>query len=170
MTAHNAILEASRNSNELEGMGTTCCAAILKDGQLTFGHIGDSRLYLIRDGQAYMLTDDHTMVNSLIKRGVLTSDEARTHEQRNVLTAALGAESSTIAGDFVETPMPMQAGDTLLMCSDGLHGLVSDEEMKSLAWEQPLSDACRQLITLAKERGGPDNITVQLLRVRDIPT
>jgi serine/threonine protein phosphatase PrpC len=167
--AHRAILEASRNSEDLQGMGTTCCAAILKDGQLTFGHIGDSRLYLIRDGYAHALTDDHTMVNALLKRGILTPEEARTHDQRNVLTAALGAESTTIAGDFAESPLPMQAGDTLLMCSDGLHGLVSDEEMQTLATEYSLTDACRQLIALAKERGGPDNITVQLLRVRDVP-
>jgi serine/threonine protein phosphatase PrpC len=168
--AHRAILDASRGSDELAGMGTTCCAAIFKDGNLTFGHIGDSRLYLIRDGHTELLTEDHTVVNALLKRGVLTPEQARTHEQRNVLTAALGAESTTIAGDFAETPKPLQAGDTVLMCSDGLHGLVSDEELESRAWQQPLTEACRQLIALARERGGPDNITVQLLRVRNIPT
>jgi len=168
--AHRAILDASKSIEELDGMGTTCCAAILREGQLMFGHIGDSRLYLIRDGRAQMLTEDHTVVNALLKRGVLTAEQARTHEQRNILTAALGAESATIAGDFAEAPLPLQAGDTLLMCSDGLHGVVSDEEMEALAWQRPLTDACHQLIALAKERGGPDNITVQLLRVRNIPT
>jgi PPM family protein phosphatase len=167
--AHQAILDASRQTEELEGMGTTCCAAIMKDGQLTFGHVGDSRLYLLRYGQARLLTEDHTLVNGLLKRGILTPEEARTHEQRNVLTAALGSESSKIAGDFVEDPLPMQTGDTLLMCSDGLHGLVTDEEMEALAWERPLTSACQQLISLAKERGGPDNITVQLLRVKEVP-
>jgi serine/threonine protein phosphatase PrpC len=167
--AHQAILDAARNTEELEGMGTTCCAAILKNGQLTLGSIGDSRLYLLRYGQARLLTEDHTLVNGLLKQGILTTEEARTHERRNVLTAALGAESSTIAGDFAEDPLPMQSGDTLLMCSDGLHGLVTEEEMESLAWQQPLTDACRRLISLAKERGGPDNITVQLLRIREIP-
>jgi serine/threonine protein phosphatase PrpC len=167
--AHQAITDASRNGDGLRGMGTTCCAAILKDGQLTYGNIGDSRLYLLRYGQARLLTEDDTMVNALIKKGILTPEEARTHDQRNVLTAALGAESSIVAEDFVEAPMPMQSGDTLLMCSDGLHGLVTEEEMESLAWEQPLADACRQMVSLAKERGGPDNITVQLLRVMDVP-
>jgi PPM family protein phosphatase len=167
--AHQAIMDASHNSEELEGMGTTCCAAILKDGRLTFGNIGDSRLYLLRYGQARLLTEDHTLVNGLLKSGLLTPEEARAHDRRNVLTAALGAESSKIAGDFAESPMPMQTGDTLLMCSDGLHGLVTEEEMESLTWEQPLTDACRQLISLAKERGGPDNITVQLLRMKEVP-
>jgi PPM family protein phosphatase len=167
--AHQAIHDASRNDDGLQGMGTTCCAAILKAGKLTYGNIGDSRLYLLRYGQARLLTEDDTMVNALIKKGVLTAEEARTHDQRNVLTAALGAESSIATKDFVDAPMAMQTGDTLLMCSDGLHGLVTAEEMESLAWEQPLTEACRQLVSLAKERGGPDNITVQLLRVMEVP-
>ena len=167
--AHYVILETSRHNEALEGMGTTCCAAILKGGLLTFGSIGDSRLYLLRYGQARLLTEDHTMVNALIKRGVLNADDARTYEGRNVLTAALGSASSEIAGDFAETPIALQKGDTLLMCSDGLHGVVSDEEMEALAWNRPLTDACRQLISLAKDRGGPDNITVQLLRVLESP-
>jgi serine/threonine protein phosphatase PrpC len=77
--AHSAILEASRRQDGLEGMGTTCVAAILKDGQLTYGHIGDSRLYLLRNGHAQQLTDDHTLVNSLLQRGMLTTEEARIH-------------------------------------------------------------------------------------------
>jgi protein phosphatase len=167
--AHRTIVEAARDSNELDGMGTTCCAAILKNGQLTYGSIGDSRLYLIRDGRVEALTDDHTLTNALVKEGVLSPEEARTHEKRNVLTAALGSESSAIAGEFADAPLSLQTGDTLLMCSDGLHGLVRDEEMGSMVSSLPLTEACRDLVQLAKERGGPDNITVQLLRVRDIP-
>lgn len=165
--AHHAILEVSGNHRELQGMGTTCCAAILKDGNLTYGHVGDSRLYLIRGAHAQRLTEDHTLVNALLQRGVLTPEEARTHDQRNVLTAALGSEALTIAGDFAE--VLLHAGDMLLMCSDGLHGVVSDEEMGSLASENSPSETCRRLIALAKQRGGPDNITVQLLQVRDTP-
>lgn len=167
--AHRVIMEASHDSSELDGMGTTCCAAILKHGQLVFGSIGDSRLYLIRDGKVQPLTEDHTLVNEMMKQGVLSPEEARTHEQRNVLLAALGAESSRIAGEFASTPIPLRAGDTLLMCSDGLHGQVTDQEMGSVVDSQPLTDACRELVELAKQRGGPDNITVQLLRVRDVP-
>jgi protein phosphatase len=167
--AHRVILEASHDSRDLSGMGTTCCAAILKHGQLVYGSIGDSRLYLIRDGNVQPLTKDHTLVNALIKEGVLSAEEARTHEQRNVLTAALGSESSPIAGEFAGAPIPLRPGDTLLMCSDGLHGQVTDQEMGSAVDSQPLSDACRGLVELAKQRGGPDNITLQLLRVRDVP-
>jgi serine/threonine protein phosphatase PrpC len=165
--AHHAILDASKSNDELEGMGTTCVAAILKDGRLTYGHIGDSRLYLVRDGHAQQLTDDHTLVNALLQRGVITAEEARTHEQRNVLTAAMGSESSTIAGDFSEEPLPLEVGDILFLCSDGLHGLVSDEEAEQIIGQQSLRDACRSLIALAKQRGGHDNITVQLLQVRN---
>jgi serine/threonine protein phosphatase PrpC len=167
--AHRAIMEAANANDGLEGMGTTCCAAILKDGWLTFGHIGDSRLYLMRDAHAHALTDDHTVVNALLKRGVLTAEEARNHNQRNILTAALGAASTTIAGDFVESPLQLQAEDVLLMCSDGLYNLVTDEEMASLTSIYSLTDACRQLVALAKKRGGSDNITIQLLRVREVP-
>jgi PPM family protein phosphatase len=167
--AHRVIMEASQDSRELDGMGTTCCAAILKHGQLVFGSIGDSRLYLIRDGNVQPLTEDHTLVNEMMKQGVLSAEEARTHDQRNVLLAALGSESSRIAGEFASTPIPLRAGDTLLMCSDGLHGQVTDQEMGSVVDSQPLTDACRELVELAKQRGGPDNITVQLLRVRDVP-
>lgn len=120
-------------------------------------------------GYVQPLTTDHTLVNALIKEGVLSAEEARTHEQRNGLTAALGSESSPIAGEFAGAPIPLRAGDTLLMCSDGLHGQVSDQEMGSAVDSQPLSDACRGLVELAKQRGGPDNITLQLLRVRDVP-
>ncbi len=109
------------------------------------------------------------MVNEWMKRGVLTPEEARTHQRRNVLTAAMGAETSTIAGDFAETPMALRAGDTLLMCSDGLHGLVEDDELALIASEPGLTTACQQLIAMAKQRGGGDNITVQLLRVRSLP-
>jgi PPM family protein phosphatase len=167
--AHHAILNAARNMEALDGMGTMCCAAILKRGQLTFGNIGDSRLYLIRYGQAQLLTEDHTVVNALMKQGVLNPEEAKIHRKRNILTAALGANSSGVAGDFVETPIPMKKGDTLLMCSDGLHGMVGNEEIESLASNESLTHACRQLISMAKARGGPDNITVQLLRVKEIP-
>jgi PPM family protein phosphatase len=167
--AHRTIMDASRGSSDLDGMGTTCCAAILRHGQLVFGSIGDSRLYLIRDGKVEPLTEDHTLVNALLKQGMLTAEEARNHEQRNVLTAALGSENSTIAGEFATDPIPLRSGDTLLMCSDGLHGLVNDQEMGAIVNQLPLTEACRELIELAKDRGGTDNITVQLLRVKDVP-
>ena len=168
--AHEAILRMAREERELHGMGTTCCAAILKRGELYYGHVGDSRLYLIRDGQAKPLTEDHSVVARMVKEGKLTPEEAHNHPQKNVLTAALGIEADLVAGDFSPDPLPLVAGDIVLLCTDGLHGLVSDQEMALTMQDQSLTEACRELVARAKVRGGPDNITVQLLKVRSVET
>jgi serine/threonine protein phosphatase PrpC len=165
--SHRSILQHARTGAELEGMGTTCTAAILRGARLTVGHVGDCRLYLIRDGAARQLTDDHTVVGQLLRSGLIGPDQARVHENRNVLTSALGADSSSAAADFIKVPTLMQPGDILLLCSDGLHGLVEAQEMESIAREGELRDAARRLVSLAKTRGGADNITLQLLRIRE---
>jgi protein phosphatase len=166
--AHRAILEAAEESPELRGMGTTCCAGILKNGQLYCAHVGDSRIYLIRGGRAEALTEDHNVVARMLREGLLTAEEAQHHEKRNVLTAALGIDSESLAGDFPVEPIPLMPEDIILLCTDGLHGLVSDEELANTMAEQSLTEACRELVALAKARGGPDNITAQLLRVRHV--
>jgi protein phosphatase len=166
--AHQAILDLASRMPELEGMGTTCSAAIIKDGLLSFGHIGDSRLYLLRDGQIVQLTEDHTLVNQLIKSGAISVSEAKRHHQRNVLTAALGATSANVSASFSDMPVPLEQNDVLLLCSDGLHGLLSDDEMFDLIDRQNLYMSCRSLVNKAKQCGGPDNITVQLLRVKEV--
>jgi len=164
---HQSILDLALRSPELAGMGTTCTAAILRGAKLTVGHIGDCRLYLIRDGISQLLTDDHTVVGHLLKSGLISQDQARVHENRNVLTSALGAECVSAAADFINVPTPLRMGDILLLCSDGLHGLVEDREMASISREFELRDAGRRLVNLAKTRGGPDNITLQLLKIRE---
>jgi protein phosphatase len=128
--------------------------------------VGDSRIYLIRDGAAMALTEDHSLVARMVRDGLLTPEEAEHHEQRNVLTAALGVDSASIAGDFPSEPLQLLPGDIILLCTDGLHGIVSDREMALATTEQSLTEACRELVGLAKVRGGPDNITVQLLGIR----
>ena len=163
--AQQAILERSSSDLDVKGMGTTCTAVIVHRGALTFGHIGDSRLYLIRDGQLVQMTDDHTLVNQMVKTGALTAEEASSHDQKNVLTSALGMPSRSVSADFSEAPFPLKARDIIVACSDGLHGLVSDQEINSIASEQSSSAACRSLVDLARERGAPDNITVQILRI-----
>jgi len=145
-------------------MGTTCTAAIILDGRLYYGHIGDSRLYLIRGYNISLLTQDHSQVARLVQDGLITAEEASVHPHRNVLTAAMGVEPS--AGDFLETPLPLQAGDILLMCTDGLHGLVSDQEMLATAGMLDPAEACKELVRMAKERGGFDNITLQILKIQ----
>jgi len=163
-SAHQAIQEWAGKHPELRGMGTTCTASVLREGQLYYGHIGDSRLYLLRDSTISRLTRDHSVVNRLLEQGLITPEEAAGHPERNILTAALGANAE-VAADFSETPLPLAPADLLLLCTDGLHGLVSDEELLAIACERPPRDACRALVEMAKKRGGADNITLQIIRI-----
>jgi serine/threonine protein phosphatase PrpC len=169
-TAHQAILDLASETPELRGMGTTCCAAILKQGHMYYAHVGDSRIYLIRGGTAHRLTEDHSLVARMVRDGILTAEEGENHDQRNVLTAALGVNSDSVAGDFPVAPLELVPEDIILLCTDGLHGLLSDREMALATAEQSLTDACREMVNLAKDRGGPDNITVQLLSVKCVET
>ncbi len=162
-SAHSAIQEYARQHPDLQGMGTTCTAVTVIDGRLLFGHVGDSRLYLIRGLSISRLTHDHSQVARLVQDGLLTPEEASIHPQRNVLTAAMGVDPAT--ADFSETSVPLAPADILLICSDGLHGLVSDEEMLAIAAAETAAGACKELVRLAKERGGFDNITLQILKI-----
>jgi len=166
--AHQAILELAAEEPELCGMGTTCSAAILQNGRLHIGHVGDSRIYLIRGGRAEALTEDHSLVARMVRDGLLTPEEAEHSEQRNVLTAALGVDTESVAADFPLQPLELVPGDIVLLCTDGLHGLVSPVEMAQATENQSLTQACRELVGWAKVRGGPDNITVQLLGIRKV--
>jgi protein phosphatase len=104
----------------------------------------------------------------MVRDGLLSAEEAQHHENRNVLTAALGIDSESVSGDFPVEPIELQPEDIILICTDGLHGLVSDAEMALSAEKQSLTEACRNMTALAKMRGGPDNITLQLLRIRHL--
>jgi serine/threonine protein phosphatase PrpC len=162
--AQSAIQEYTRQHPELQGMGTTCTCLVLKDHELFYGHVGDSRLYLIRNFAISLLTEDHSYVRRLVRDGMITPEDARVHPDRNVLTAALGMQTP-VAADFSETPVALEPGDTLLLCTDGLHGLVSDHELLEVAANLPAAEACQELVRRAKDRGGFDNITIQILRV-----
>jgi serine/threonine protein phosphatase PrpC len=163
--AQREILTRGSETGDLKGMGTTCTAVILRNGELSFGHIGDSRLYLLRRGVLSQLTEDHTLVHQLVKDGALNKDEAASFEQKNVLTAALGMRSEAVAADFSKEPVALKAGDTLIVSSDGLHGVIDDRQIAEVASSRSPNDACRALLNLAFERGAPDNITVQILRM-----
>ncbi len=163
--AQQEIIARGREAGNLNGMGTTCTAVILRNGELSYGHIGDSRLYLLREGILTQLTEDHTLVHQLVKGGALSKEEAAAYEQKNVLTAALGMRSEAVPADFSETPLPLEPGDTLIVSSDGLHGLIADGEIAQITDSKSPNDACHALLNLAIERGAPDNITVQILRV-----
>jgi len=166
--ANRAILERAREDRTLWGMGTTVtAAAVAADRHLQLAHVGDSRAYLLRGGGPLrQLTEDHTAVAEAVGRGLLTRAQAAVHPQRGVVTRAVGLDP----GVRVDTPPPLELaeGDQVLLCSDGLTEVVDEERIAEVLAGQADGDgACRALIAAANDAGGPDNVTVVLLRVRD---
>jgi len=162
--AHAEIRRFGTDHPELQGMGTTCTAAAIVGDALHYVHVGDTRLYLIRDGQITQVTRDHSYVGRLVEAGMITRAEAEKHPQRNILTAAVGTAPELIM-DSPGRPEPLRPDDVLLICTDGLWGQVHDEEILQAVDHQNAEEAGRDLIELARERGGPDNITVSILRL-----
>lgn len=174
--ATDALAEAVREANklviakaaedpDLRGMGTTLTTVMIRGRRLHLAHVGDSRAYLLRGGLLEMLTEDHTLVNELVKDNRLTLEEAHTHPQRSVITRAIGVEQ-VIDVDFMPEPLELIPGDQILLCSDGLTGPVSESLIAEiLNTESDGTLACQRLIDAANAGGGPDNITCVLLRV-----
>ena len=160
-----AILDRAAGDPGLWGMGTTVTAAALAgDRFLQLAHVGDSRAYLLRDGSLEQLTTDHTVVAELVRRGRLTPAQAAIHPERSILTRAVGLDPRIP----VDTPDPLELrdGDQVLLCSDGLTEAVDDDQIAELLSSTPDgTGACQALIDAANAAGGPDNITVVLLRV-----
>lgn len=139
-------------------MGTTMVAAIFFDDQMVVANIGDSRGYLRRNGELNQLTEDHSLVNELVKRGVITEQEAKTHPQKNIITRTLGISPDA---DIDINLYQLESSDQLLLCTDGLSNMVSNQQLDDvLKSDQTLAEKCQQLIKMANETGGPDNITV----------
>lgn len=162
--AHLHVTEAVSKDPELKGMGTTVVAASHAENsdQLVICHVGDSRAYLLRDEGLDILTNDHSWVHEQISAGLLTEESARSHPLKNVVTQALGG-SSVPRAEVLE--LQLQDGDLVLLCSDGLNSMLSDEEIESvLAKGGSLEDLATQLVVAANERGGNDNVTVLLLQ------
>jgi PPM family protein phosphatase len=166
VAANRVIHEHSRVHPELRGMGTTCTAVVLRDGEIAFAHVGDSRAYFVRDGAIRQVTADHSLVAQLVEHRHITPEQAKVDPRRNVVTRSVGvgAEVDVDAARFDVAPA---AGDTVLICSDGLHTLVEDHEIAQAASGPDLDEACAELIALANERGGSDNITVVIGRFGD---
>jgi protein phosphatase len=159
------IFERAQSDERLRGMGTTLVCAHFERGvgAVIVGHVGDSRAYLVRGGRIRQLTQDHSLVAQLVASNQITPEEARRDSRRNVVTRSVGV-APALDVDIVRLEEPLRSGDTLLLCSDGLHTQVSDEELARIASGESLDRACGELIALANERGGPDNITVALAR------
>jgi PPM family protein phosphatase len=163
---HEEIRRYGSSHPELRGMGTTCTAIAIVHNGLYYVHVGDTRLYLIRDGQINQVTRDHSYVGRLVEAGMLSREEAEKHPQRNILTAAVGTAPELMM-DSPGRPEPLRPQDVLVICTDGLWGQVHDGEILSAVENHKnLEDSSHELIELARERGGPDNITVNLLRLR----
>ena len=166
MAANQAIHAQATASAELHRMGTTCTALVLQGSRAWVAHVGDSRCYLLRHGRAAPLTRDHTLAAEQLRMGLITSREANSAQTSHVLSRSVGA------GLFVNvdtTEQQIFANDILLLCSDGLHNSVgSDDIVRLVSPDRPLADSAAALVTLAKERDGGDNISVQLIRIREV--
>jgi protein phosphatase len=161
--AANAVLhERAQDQPELEGMGTTATVVGVLEEYLYVAQVGDSRAYLFRDGQLTQITRDQSMVQNLVDAGQLTPEEAEASDSRNVILQAVGV-APTVDVDL--TYQPLRKNDLLLLCSDGLSGVVHRDTLESVLQTTPdLAEACRVLVELANEGGGPDNITTVLAR------
>jgi protein phosphatase len=164
--ANRRIHDVSRVEHERAGMGTTLTAAFLDDRQVAIAHVGDSRAYLFRDGTLKRLTRDHSLVGELVRQGKLTEEQAEEHPQRSIITRALGPEPTVEVDTWT---YPANAGDVLMLCSDGLTSMIPEERIaETLAGAPSLEVAADELIAQANEAGGRDNITVVLFRLEEV--
>lgn len=163
--AHTRIQGYGLEHPELLGMGTTCTALAILDRELFFAHVGDSRLYLVRNRSVSKLTRDHSYVSRLVESGIVRSEDAETHPQRHILTAALGS-GTELTPDVSPKAIRLEDGDDLILCTDGLWGQVTEKELILAVEGAGAEQTCLALVKLALERGGPDNITLQVLRCK----
>lgn len=158
--ANRRIYERAREDTQASGMGTTVTAALVGEESVSIGHVGDSRAYRLRGGDLEQLTDDHSLVADLVRGGRLTPEEADVHPQRSVITRALGTDPEVDVDAFTFEAEP---GDVILLCSDGLTTMLTDEEIVAIVGEaKSLEHAAKQLVKAANRRGGEDNVTVVL--------
>ena len=162
--ANREIHKAAEKDESKSGMGTTCTALVLQNGTAISAHVGDSRLYLVRQQAIYLMTEDHSAVMEMVKAGLITIEQARHHPDKNVILRALGSHPEVEVSSW-NAPLPVRGGDRFVLCSDGLYDLVEDDEIKERVAERDPHSACETLIGLARERGGYDNITVGVIAV-----
>jgi PPM family protein phosphatase len=166
--ANRRVFRRANEDREASGMGTTMTVALVESDRVIFGHVGDSRAYLIREGRIEQLTDDHSLVAELVRSGRLTPEEAETHPQRSVITRAVGTESDVDVDTFTIEPTP---GDLFLICSDGLTDMVDDDAIIRAVEKHRdnLDEAAKALVGAANRGGGEDNITVVFFELTGEP-
>ncbi len=164
--ANAAVFQRAHDNVEQTGMGTTLTAFVLEGGTARFAHIGDSRAYLLRDGELRQVSDDHSLVGEMVRDGRLTEEEAAVHPHRSILSRALGTEPQARIDEFTEDLLP---GDVLLLCSDGLSGPVGADAIRVALTRSDPQQAAERLILEARRQGGPDNITAVVVRVDEGP-
>lgn len=170
LLANAAIFNKAKRDSSLHGMGTTGTALVLRGAQAFYAHVGDSRLYLVRNGDIYQMSEDHSMVMEMVRRGTLSAAEARNHPQSNIILRALGTQPQ-VEVSLWDEPFPLRAGDRWVLCSDGLSDLVEDGEIQKAASQTDIDAMGDSLIALARSRGGHDNVSVVIAEVLplDVP-
>ena len=164
--ANKLIHDKSQSEVELFGMGTTCTTMVVLDSHAYFAHVGDSRAYVLRNKELRQITEDHSLVGEMVRSGILTDEDAQRHPKRNVITRSLGTHEE-LAADFPMSPFKLADGDVFLLCSDGLTSLVSDNEIRDVLSAASPKNACTALVDLANDKGGKDNITVQVIKAHE---
>ncbi len=162
LRAGNMIARRATEDPELRGMGTTATVMFFMQDKAYIAHVGDSRAYCVRSGKITQITEDHSLVHEQLKSGLITEEEARTHQLKNIITRSVGVQEEVEIDTVVWKAQP---GDTYLLCSDGLSNMVGDQEMQDVINRLELEPAARELIDLANEAGGEDNITLILVRL-----
>ena len=160
------IYHQQEHDDALTGMGTTLSVLWMSDNFVYIGHVGDSRVYLLRDGEFKQMTLDHSLVEQLVREGVLTEEEAQNHPMRNIITRAIGTDESVEVDVVVEE---RRKGDLWLACSDGLHGLVDDRQMRDALRQYAPEKAADVLLKAALDAGGRDNVTLVIVHDREEP-
>lgn len=156
-SVNTTVYDIARRDNKLKGMGTTLTAFIAEKGLLTIGHVGDTRAYLVRKGSISQLTQDHTLVENMVRDGIITREQASMRSDRNVITRAVGVDP-TVEVDILS--VPIEAGDIVFLCSDGLYEVVNNHDLLiSLTEAESMQSACQHLVQLAVANGATDNVT-----------
>ncbi len=159
--ANNKVYEKSKENDNLTGMGTTFIVASIHNNKLFVGNVGDSRLYVIRNGEIIQITIDHTLVMEMLKSGDLTEEELFNHPNKNIITRAVGTQSEVNIDTF---EIQIYSNDIIMMCSDGLNNMLKDNEVVEIIYKNNnIDDAIQTLINCANEKGGLDNISIILI-------